>query len=120
RLTLIFTYLRRKPPDSEWRVWSPRFAIGALLGRLFLAGFSWWLLTPSRFDMQLLVMLYLCAVASGAITAFGVLRPAIYFAILPMLLLPTAWMIAQGDWMHWVLALIILAWLFAITDQARR
>jgi signal transduction histidine kinase/CheY-like chemotaxis protein len=70
--------------------------------------------------MQLLVMLYLCAVASGAITAFGVLRPAIYFAILPMLLLPTVWMLAQGDWMHWVLALIILAWLFAITDQARR
>ena len=31
--------------------------------------------------MQLLVMLYLCAVASGAITAFGVLRPAIYFSI---------------------------------------
>jgi signal transduction histidine kinase/CheY-like chemotaxis protein len=36
------------------------------------------------------------------------------------MLLPTAWMIAQGDWMHWVMALIILAWLFAVTDQARR
>jgi len=120
RLTLIFTYLRRKPPDAEWRLWSRRFSLGALLASLFLGGCSWWLLPPGRFDMQLLVMLYMCAVASGAITAFGVLRPAIYFAILPMLLLPTAWMIAQGDWMHWVLALIILAWLFAITDQARR
>ena len=120
RLTLIFTYLRRKPPDAEWRLWSRRFAIAALLASLFLGGCSWWLLPPARFDMQLLVMLYLCAVASGAITAFGVLRPAIYFAILPMLLLPAAWMMAQGDWLHWVLALIILGWLLAITDQARR
>ena len=120
RLTLIFTYLRRKPPDLEWRLWSRRFAIGALVASLFLGGCSWWLLSSQRLDMQLLVMLYLCAVASGAVTAFGVLRPAIFFAILPMMLLPTAWMIAQGDWMHWVLALIILAWLFAVTDQARR
>jgi len=29
-------------------------------------------------------------------------------------------MIAQNDWVHWVLALIILGWLMAITDQARR
>src|SRR4029450_13440528 len=65
-------------------------------------------------------MLFFCAVASGAITAFGVLRPAIYFSILPMLLFPIAWMIAQGDWLHWVLALIIVGWLLAITDQARR
>jgi two-component system, sensor histidine kinase len=120
RLALIFTYLRRKPPDSEWRLWSRRFGIGALLASLFLGAASWWLLPPQRFEMQLLVMLYLCAVASGAITAFGVLRPAIYLSVLPMLLLPAAWMILQGDWMHWVLALIILGWLFAVTDQARR
>ncbi|HEV7609310.1 MAG TPA: hybrid sensor histidine kinase/response regulator [Steroidobacteraceae bacterium] len=120
RLTLIFTYLRRKPRDSEWRLWNRRFSIGALVASLFLGGSSWWLLPPQRFDMQLLLMLYLCAVASGAVTAFGVLRPAIFFSILPMMLLPTAWMLAQGDWMHWVMALIILAWLFAVTDQARR
>ena len=78
------------------------------------------LMPPDHFDMQLLVMLFICAVASGAITAFGVLRPAIYLSILPILLLPTAWMIAQGDWLHWVMALIILGWLMAITSQARR
>lgn len=120
RLTLIFTYLRRKPPDSEWRSWSRRFSIGALIASVGLGAFSWALLSPARFDMQLLVMLYLCAVASGAITAFGVLRPAIYFSILPMLLMAAAWMIVQNDWVHWVLTLIILGWLAAITDQARR
>jgi two-component system, sensor histidine kinase len=120
RLALIFTYLRRKPPDSEWRVWSRRFTVGALVASLLLGGSSWWLMSPGRIDMQLLVMLYLCAVASGAITAFGVLRPAIYCSIIPMMLLSSAWMAAQGDWLHWVLALIILAWLYATTDQARR
>jgi signal transduction histidine kinase/CheY-like chemotaxis protein len=120
RLALIFMYLRRKPPDAEWRQWSWRFSAGALFASFCLGIASWWLLPPERFDMQLLVMLYLCAVASGAITAFGVLRPAIYFSILPMLLLPSAWMVAQGDWLHWVLAMIVIGWLMAITDQARR
>ena len=120
RLALIFTYLRRNPPDEEWRTWSRRFAAGALFASFFLGLSSWWLLPTARFDMQLLVMLYLCAVASGAVTAFGVLRPAIFFSILPMMVLPAAWMVSQNDWVHWVLALIIVAWLFAITDQARR
>jgi len=120
RLTLISVYLRRKPPDHEWRSWARRFAYGALLASLTLGLGSWWLLAPARFDMQLLVMLYLCAVASGAITAFGVLRQAIYLAIIPMLLFPIAWMILQNDWVHWVLALIITGWLMAIADQARR
>jgi two-component system, sensor histidine kinase len=120
RLALISLYLRRKPPDHEWRRWARRFAYGALCASLTLGIGSWWLLTPGRIDMQLLVMLYLCAVAGGAITAFGVLRRAIYFAIIPMMLCPIAWMLLQGDWLHWVLALITAGWLIAVADQARR
>jgi two-component system, sensor histidine kinase len=120
RLLVITTYQRRQPPDHEWRLWSRRFTIGVLVASFGVGGFSLLLLSPGHFDMQLLVMLFICAVASGAVTAFGVLRPAIYFSILPMLLLPAGWMVAQGDWLHWVLALIILGWLFAITSQARR
>jgi signal transduction histidine kinase/ActR/RegA family two-component response regulator len=120
RLLLIDTYQRRQPPDHEWRLWSRRFTIGVAVASFGLGGFSLLMLPPDLFDMQLLLMLYICAVASGAITAFGVLRPAIYFSMLPMLLLPTAWMVAQGDWLHWVLALIIIGWLAAIADQARR
>jgi signal transduction histidine kinase/CheY-like chemotaxis protein len=120
RLMIITTYRRRQPLDHEWRVWSRRFTIGVLVASFGVGGFSLLLLPPGHFDMQLLVMLYICAVASGAITAFGVLRPAIYYCILPMLLLPAGWMVVQGDWLHWVLALIMLGWLFAITSQARR
>ena len=120
RLTLISLYHRRAPRDSEWRTWSRRFTVGALFASLTLGVSSWFLLSPERFGMQLLVMLYLCAVASGAVTAFGVLRPAIYSAMLPMLLFPLAWMISRNDWIHWVLALIIAGWLMAIADQARR
>jgi signal transduction histidine kinase/CheY-like chemotaxis protein len=120
RLLLIAAYHRHEPPDHEWRVWSRRFTIGVIVASLGMGLFSWLLLAANHFDMQLLVMLYLCAVASGAITAFGVLRPAIYFSILPMLLFPTAWMMMRNDWVHWVLAAIILGWLLAITSQARR
>jgi signal transduction histidine kinase/CheY-like chemotaxis protein len=120
RLLLINAYNRRRPPDHEWREWSRLFTVGALTASLGIGGFSWLLFSPQHFDMQLLVMLFICAVASGAVTAFGVLRPAIYLSMLPMLLLSSAWMLAQGDWIHWMLALIILGWLAAIADQARR
>jgi signal transduction histidine kinase/CheY-like chemotaxis protein len=120
RLVLIAAYLRRKPPEHEWRPWARRFAYGALFASLTLGLGSWWLLAPGRIDMQLLVLLYLCAVAGGAITAFGVLRRAIYLAIIPMMLCPIVWMVVQGDWLHWVLALIIAGWLMAVADQARR
>ena len=120
RMLLITTYQRRQPPDHEWRIWSRRFSIGVAVASFGVGGFSLLLLSPQHFDMQLLVMLFICAVASGAITAFGVLRPAIYLSMLPMLLLPTVWMMFQNDWVHWVLALIILGWLAAIASQARR
>lgn len=120
RLLLIASYHRQQPPDHEWRDWSRRFTLGVLVGGFGLGAFSLLLLSPVHFDMQLLVMLYLCAVASGAITAFGALRPAIYFSMFPMLLPATGWMLARGDWLHLVLAIIILGWLAAIADQARR
>jgi len=120
RLLLIAAYHRHDPPDHEWRLWSRRFTVGVIIASVGLGLFSWLLLAPGSLDMQLLLMLYLCAVASGAITAFGVLRPAIYLSILPMLLFPTAWMMLQNDWVHWVLAAIIVGWLLAITNQARR
>jgi signal transduction histidine kinase/CheY-like chemotaxis protein len=120
RLGLIRLYFKRKPPDHEWRLWSRRFTIAALIASFVLGGSSLWLLPVERFDMQLLVMLFICAVASGAITAFGVLRPAIFCAIFPMLLFPTCWMFAQGDWIHVMLGFIIVGWLAAISDQARR
>jgi two-component system, sensor histidine kinase len=120
RLLLISSYRQHQPPDHEWREWSRRFSVGVLVAGLGVGGFAVLMLPPARLDLQLLIMLYVCAVASGAITAYGVLWPAIYFSILPILLLPAGWMALQGDWLHWVLALIILGWLMAITEQARR
>src|SRR4051812_30393702 len=89
RLLLIAAYHRHQPPDHEWRRWSGFFTSGVLVASFGLGGFSLLLLPRDHFDMQLLMMQFLCAVASGAITAFSVLRPAIYFSILPMLLFPT-------------------------------
>ncbi len=119
RLLLISSYRQHQPPDHEWREWSRRFSLGVLAVGLGVGGFAVLVLPPGRLDLQLLILLYVCAVASGAVTAYGVLRPAIY-SILPILLLPAGWMMIQGDWLHWVLALIILGWLVAITEQARR
>ena len=119
RLLVIAAYHRQDPPDHEWRVWSQRFTAGVIVGSFGLALFSWLLLPANQFDMQLLVLLYLCALASGAITAYGVLRPAVYFSIVPMLL-ATVWMMLRNDWVHWMLAGIIVVWLLAIVNQARR
>jgi signal transduction histidine kinase/CheY-like chemotaxis protein len=120
RLTLIYLYHRRNPPDSEWRVWARRFTAGALAGGFTLGLGSLWLMPRAHFDMQLLTLLYICAVASGAITAFGVLRASIYSVITPMVLFPIGWLAMQGERPHYLLALITLGWFLAVFDQARR
>lgn len=119
RLLLIAAYHRQDPPDHEWRVWSRRFTAGVIVGSFGLGVFSWVLFAAEQFDVRLIVLLYLCAVASGAVTAYGVLRPAIYFSLLPMLL-STVWMVMRNDWVHWMIAGMIVVWLLAITNQARR
>ena len=58
RLVLIRTYLKRKPPEHEWRLWNRRFAIAALIASFILGIGSLWMLPVGRFDMQLLVMLF--------------------------------------------------------------
>lgn len=120
RLMLIHAFRRRQPPDRDWRRWSRYFSTGTFVAGVGHGGFSMLLMPPDRFDLQLLVMVYLCAVTSGAITAFGVLPAALYSLIVPMLVLPAVWMMMQGDWVHWIFALLMLGWLWAISEQARR
>jgi two-component system, sensor histidine kinase len=120
RLALIFTYLRREPPDSQWRYWGRWFTAGALAGGLTLGLGSLWLMPREHFEMQLLTLLYICAVSSGAITAFGVLRSAIFSVIVPMVAIPILWLALQGGQTHLLLALITLGWFLAVFDQARR
>ena len=66
RLLLIDTYQRRQPPDHEWRLWARRFTIGVAVASFGLGVFSLLMLPRDHFDMQLLLMLYICAVASGS------------------------------------------------------
>jgi signal transduction histidine kinase/ActR/RegA family two-component response regulator len=120
RLALIFTYLRRKPPDLQWRRWGQWFTAGALVGGLTLGIGSVWLMPREHFEMQMLTLLYICAVASGAITAFGVLRAAIYSVIIPLVAIPIVWLALQGERTPALLALITLGWFLAVLDQARR
>src|SRR5262245_18786796 len=92
RLLLITAFHLQDPPYHEWRTWERRFTVGAIIASAGLGGFACLLLPPNQLEMQLLVLLYLCAVGGSAVVSFAVLRPAIYISIASMLLMPTIWM----------------------------
>jgi two-component system, sensor histidine kinase len=120
RLVLFYVHKRAADPDASWQLWARYFMIGALIGGLTLGAGSLWLLPVGHLDMQLLVLLFICAVASGAVTAFGVFLPALFACLVPLLLLPLGWMLWQGDWVHYALAAIMASWFAVVTEQARR
>ncbi len=120
RLGLFLLFSRVSPPPHAWRKWALWFTVGCAIGGLTLGAGSFFLMPVERFDMQLLVMLLLCAVGSGAVTAFGVYAPAYLAVTVPMLVLPLGWLLLRNDGIHYMLATITVAWLLAITEQARR
>lgn len=120
RMLLIMTYLRRQPPDHEWRVWSRRFAVGAAVAGLGLGVFAALLMPSGHWPLQFMVVAFICAAASGAAAAFGVLSPAFQLSSLPMVLIPAAGLIARGWHLEGAWALVMAGWLAPLVWLARR
>jgi signal transduction histidine kinase len=120
RLVLRAAFLRRDPPDGEWKRWADRFMVGALAGALTWGIGSLWLLAPGHLDLQLLVVATLIAVIYGTISAFGSYLPAFFVLFLPAFLPVVGWFIAQGDIVHYAIAGMFLAWIPTVGALARR
>lgn len=120
RLAVHRAYTRAQPPEAEWRKWAWRFSIGAGLGGMIVGNGVIWVMSDTRVDLQLSVLLLLFSFISGAVSAFAAYLPAFYSMVLAMSLAPIIWLLAFGDLLHGVLGGLYVLWLAAVTEQARR
>ncbi|MGH6963985.1 MAG: response regulator, partial [Phenylobacterium sp.] len=96
------------------------FTAVALLGGAVWGVGSLWLLVPGRLELQLLVLVVLVAIVYGAISGVASYLPAFYALFAGAFAPPVAWFAAQGDALHILGALLLLAWAPTVVILARR
>jgi signal transduction histidine kinase/CheY-like chemotaxis protein len=117
---VLYQRFARSASAADWRRWANYFSLGTLAGGVTLGVGSVFLMPASRLDMQLLVLLLVCACSSGAVIAFGVYLRSFYIFLLPSGILPVAWLLARGDTQHEVLGATVALWFLALAELARR
>jgi CheY-like chemotaxis protein len=120
RVALRARNIKLNPPGAHWRRWAYGFTTAATLGGLVWGVGGLWLLEPGRFDLQLLVLVVLVAIVYGAISGVAAYLPAFYGLFAGALAPPVAWFLAQGDALHIVGALLLMAWAPTVVILARR
>ena len=111
-------YLRLKPPAAQWRRWARWYTFATFVGGLVWGVGAVYLMTPDT-TVQLVVMLFISATASGAVPAFGSWLPATWAYAVPAMLPFMLWSATRGDPLHQALTLmgfvftaafLVLAW----------
>ena len=120
RVALRARNIKLKPPGAHWRRWAYGFTAGAALAGLVWGVGGWWLLIPGRLELQLLVLVVLVAIVYGSISGVASYLPAFYGLFAGAFAPPIAWFAAQGDALHIVGALLLLAWAPTVVILARR
>ena len=120
RVALRARNIKLNPPGAHWRRWAYGFTAAALLGGLAWGVGSLWLLVPDRLDLQLVVVVVLVAIVYGAVSGVASYLPAFYALFAATFAPPVAWFVAQGDGLHIVGALLLLAWAPTVIILARR
>jgi two-component system, sensor histidine kinase len=120
RLLLVRAYRRAKPNIGQWRLWANRFTASALFGGLAWGAGALWLMPAGRLDLELMVMVVVFAVASGAVSAFGAHLPAFLVNFVPMVGLAFLRLGAPGDVLHVALAALGPVWMVVIVALARQ
>lgn len=119
-LFMAWRYTRSADTVSAWRRWALVFC-----GFSFVEGSIWGvtsvaLASPHAFDQQLLIMLVVCAVTSGAVAAFGAYLPA-FFALFAPATLPFAVVSAlQGGFFGTMVAVLVSVFILGIVFVAYR
>ncbi|MEQ1805567.1 MAG: HAMP domain-containing sensor histidine kinase [Burkholderiaceae bacterium] len=118
RQGLCQMFRKAQPPLAEWRPWALRFTVATLIGGLVWGVGAVFLMTPDS-TVQLVIMLFISATASGAVPAFGSYLPATCAYTVPALLPFVLWSAAQDDPLHRALTLmgIVFTGVFLLLAQ---
>lgn len=118
RLLLCRYYARCNTATSNWRPWARYFTLATLAGGLAWGIGAVWLITPGQPIQELLIMLVISATASGAMPAFGSYLPATYAYFIPAMLPYLLWALSRNDPLHFLLSLMDLVFMVAISVVA--
>jgi signal transduction histidine kinase/CheY-like chemotaxis protein len=120
RLAIRASYLRANPPSWAWPRWARRYMVGVVVGGLTWGVGSLWLMPAGRFDLQLLLILVMTAVAYASLATFGSYAPAFYAFFLLTMVPSMIWSLFQGDAAHLSYSALSLIWMPTVLVLARR
>jgi signal transduction histidine kinase/CheY-like chemotaxis protein len=106
-LGLVRAYRRSGSKLRKWRYWGRCFTACAAMEGLIWGASGFYSATPALFQLQLLTMLVVCAVASGAVSAFGAHFPSFCALFLPATLPFVVTMILSVSTLPAVAALLV-------------
>jgi signal transduction histidine kinase len=120
RFVLIRAYRRSRPAPSDWQRWARRAIASALAGGLTWGFGSLLLMSPSRVELQFIVLLVCAGIAAGAITAFATYLPAYYCNLCSIMAPTTIWAASHHDVLHWTYAALATLWTAVIAMLAKK
>lgn len=119
-LLLAWRYARSATAVSGWRLWAAAFSVFSLIEGLIWGVTSVSLASPHAFNEQLLIMLVVCAVSSGAVAAFGAFLPAFCALFLPATLPFAAISALQGGFFGITVASLVFVFIISMLFVAYR
>ncbi len=119
-LLLAWRYARSTSGVARWRLWALGFCAFSLVEGLIWGVTSITLASPHQFDEQLLIMLIVCAVSTGAVSAFGAYLPAFYALFLPATLPFAAVSALQGGFFGSMVTVLVSVFIIGILFVAFR
>jgi signal transduction histidine kinase/CheY-like chemotaxis protein len=119
-LFMAWRYTRSADAVSAWRWWARVFCGFSLMEGAIWGVTSVTLASPHAFDEQMLIMLVVCAISSGAVSAFGAYLPA-FCALFAPATLPFAVVSAlQGGFFGTMVAVLVSVFIGGIMFVAYR
>jgi signal transduction histidine kinase/CheY-like chemotaxis protein len=119
-LLLAWRYARSANAMARWRLWALGFCGFSLVEGLIWGVTSVSLASPHQFNEQLLIMDVVCAVTTGAVSAFGAYLPAFFVLFLPATLPFAVVSAMQGGFFGSMVTVLVLVFIVGILFVAYR
>jgi signal transduction histidine kinase/CheY-like chemotaxis protein len=119
-LLVARAYYRARPAEADWLPWARAFTVFSLIEGLIWGASAFTLVAPGATEQQLLVMLVVCAVTTGAVSAFGVYPPAFFALFMPATFPFALTSAVQGGVMHLSIAGMVLVFIIGMVFIAAR
>ena len=118
RLKLAYSYHRNPPDTHEIKPWFDKFVIGTAISGVIWGSAGIIFMPPGQPLYQSVTILLLSGTAAGATSTFSSILLAYRVFLFPLLLPLIAHLFYMGDEIHFALALLVILFLFMLSQRA--